>query len=76
MRGSISPALTDWRRQRAAGAYEALSPVELGPKVKAPKPWTAENAQLLCDNKRLALRLGRAQAAIAIQTKSSAELSS
>ena len=30
--GLYSSALTDWRRQRDAGAFEALSPVNRGPK--------------------------------------------
>jgi len=60
--GLYSSALTDWRRQRDAGAFEALSPVRRGPKA-------AEHAQLLRDNKRLTLRLQRAEAVIAIQKK-------
>jgi hypothetical protein len=62
-----SSALTDWRRQRDAGAFEALSPVKRGPKIAAPNPLAAEHAQLLRDNKRLTLRLERAEAVIAIQ---------
>lgn len=64
-----SSALTDWRRQRDAGAFEALSPFKRGPKIAAPNPLAAEHAQLLCDNKRLTLRLQRAEAVIAIQKK-------
>ena len=67
--GLYSSALTDWRRQRDAGAYHGLSPVKRGPKLAEPNPLAAEHAQLLRDNKRLALRLERAEAVIAIQKK-------
>jgi len=72
--GLYSSALSDWRRQRDAGAFDALSPVKRGPKVKAPNPLAAEHAQLLRDNKRLTLRLKRAEAVIAIQKKVAALL--
>jgi transposase-like protein len=67
--GIYSSALTDWRRQRDAGAYHGLSPVKRGPKVSEPNPLAAEHARLLHDNKRLTLRLERAEAVIAIQKK-------
>ena len=67
--GLYSSLLTDWRRQRDAGAYEALKAVRRGPKVAPPHPLAAEHAQLLRDNKRLALRLQRAEAVIEIQKK-------
>src|SRR5664279_4599411 len=67
--GLYSSALTDWRRQRAAGAFEALSPVKRGPKVAAPNPLAAEHAQLQRDNLRLKQRLERAEAIIEIQKK-------
>jgi transposase len=67
--GIYSSALTDWRRQRDAGAFEALSPVKRGPKVEVPNLLAAENAQLLRDNKRLTLRLERAEAVVGIQKK-------
>ena len=67
--GIYSSALTDWRRQRDAGAYHGLSPVKRGPKLSDPNPLAVEHAQLLRDNKRLALRLERAEAIIAIQKK-------
>ena len=72
--GLYSSALTDWRRQRDAGAFEALSPVKRGPKIAAPNPLAAEHAQLLRDNKRLTLRVERAEAVIAIQKKVAALL--
>ena len=67
--GIYSSALSDWRRQREAGAYEGLSPVKRGPKRAPPNPLSAENAQLERDNKRLKLRLERAEAVIEIQKK-------
>ena len=67
--GLYSSALTDWRRQRAAGALEALSPVKRGPKVAEPNPLAAEHAQLQRDNRLLTKRLERAEAIIEIQKK-------
>ena len=64
-----SSAVTDWRRQRAAGAYGALSPAKRGPKTSAPNPLAAEHAALVRDNKRLKLQLERAEAVIEIQKK-------
>jgi len=72
--GLYSSALTDWRRQRAAGAFEALSPVNRGPKVAAPNPLAAEHAQLKRDNRLLTKRLERAEAIIEIQKKVAALL--
>ena len=65
--GLYSSALTDWRRQRDAGAFEALSPVNRSPKVAAPNPLAAEHAQLKRDNRLLTKRLERAEAIIEIQ---------
>jgi transposase-like protein len=67
--GLYSSALTDWRRQRDAGAYEALKAVKRGPKPAPANPLAAEHAQLLRDNKRLTLQLRRAEAVIDIQKK-------
>lgn len=67
--GLYSSILTDWRRQRDAGAYEALSAARRGPKATAVNPLAAAHAQLLRDNKRLSLRLERAEAVIEIQKK-------
>jgi transposase-like protein len=72
--GLYSSALTDWRRQRDAGAFEALSPVNRGPKVAAPNPLAAEHAQLKRDNRLLTKRLERAEAIIEIQKKVAALL--
>ena len=67
--GLYSSALTDWRRQRDAGAYEGLKAVKRGPKRAPANPLAAEHAQLLRDNKRLTLQLRRAEAVIDIQKK-------
>jgi transposase-like protein len=67
--GLYSSALTEWRRQRDAGAYEALKAIKRGPKVAAADPLVAERAQLLRENKRLTLQLRRAEAVIDIQKK-------
>ena len=72
--GLYSSALTDWRRQRDAGAFEALSPVKRGPKVAEPNPLAAEHAQLKRDNRLLTKRLERAEAIIEIQKKVAALL--
>src|SRR5277367_1669272 len=49
--GLYSSTLTDWRRQRDAGAYEALKAVRRGPKPAQPNPLAAEHARLLRENK-------------------------
>lgn len=72
--GLYSSALSDWRRQRDAGAFEALSPAKRGPKVAEPNPLAAELAQSLRDNSRLKQRLERAEAIVEIQKKVAALL--
>jgi transposase-like protein len=67
--GLYSSALTGWRRQRAAGAFEALSPAKRGPKAAEPNPLAAELALSRRDNLRLQQRLDRAEAIIEIQKK-------
>jgi len=67
--GLYSSLLTDWRRQRDAGAYEALKAVKRGPKTAQLNPLAAEAAQLRRDNERLTRRLQRAEAIIEIQKK-------
>ena len=67
--GLYSSLLTDWRRQRDAGAREALKAVKRGPKVAEPNPLTAEFARLQRDYKNLALRLQRAEAIVEVQKK-------
>ena len=72
--GLYSSALSDWRRQRDAGAFEALSPAKRGPKVAEPNPLAAELAQSLRDNSRLKQRLEHAEAIVEIQKKVAALL--
>jgi len=72
--GLYSSALSEWRRQRDAGAFEALSPIARGPKVAPANPLAAEHARLLRDNKRLTQRLERAEAIIDLQKKVAALL--
>jgi transposase len=57
--GLYSSALTDWRRQRAAGAYGALTPAKRGPKLPPLNPLTAELAGAKRENVRLQWRLDR-----------------
>lgn len=72
--GLYSSALSDWRRQRDAGAFAALRPAARGPKATPPNPLAAEHARLLRDNKRLTQRLERAEAIIDLQKKVAALL--
>jgi len=67
--GLYSSALTDWRRQRDAGAFEALRPAPRGPKLAEPNLLAAEHAQLQRDNRLLTKRLERAEAIIELQKK-------
>ena len=71
--GLYSSALTDWRRQRDAGALGALTPVKRDPKIAEPNPLAAEVALLQKQNARLTLRLKRAEAVMEVQ-KEVAEL--
>src|SRR3954467_1839979 len=65
--GVYSSTLTDWRRQREAGAFEALKPLKRGPKEAAVNPMAAELAQANRENARLKQRLAQAEAIIGIQ---------
>ncbi len=72
--GLYSSTLTDWRHQRAAGAYGALTPAKRGPKVPPLNPLTAELAGARRENARLQWRLDRAEAIIDLQKKVAALL--
>lgn len=72
--GLYSSTLSDWRRQRDAGAFGALVPGKRGPKTAAPNPLSAEVAALQRNNARLTQRLARAEAVIDIQKKVAALL--
>ena len=67
--GLYSSALTEWRRQRDAGAYGALVPARRGRKTAKVNPLTAELTLLQRDNARLTQRLARAEAIIDLQKK-------
>ena len=67
--GLYSSALSDWRRQRAAGAFDALSPAKRGPKTAEPNPLAAELALSRRENLRLKQRLARAETIIELQKK-------
>jgi transposase len=71
--GLYSSVLTDWRRQRDAGAFEALKPLRRGPKPVA-QPADADLGQLRRENARLRQRLEHAEAIIGIQKKVAALL--
>ena len=72
--GLYSSALTDWRRQRDAGAFEALKPLRRGPKPVVVQPADADLGQLRRENIRLRQRLEHAEAIIGIQKKVAALL--
>ena len=65
--GLYSSALSEWRRQRDAGAFEALKPLRRGPKPEVPQPADADLGQLRRENARLRQRLEHAEAIIGIQ---------
>jgi transposase-like protein len=67
--GLYSSTLTDWRRQREAGAFGALVPGKRGRKTIEPNPLAAELAMAQRDNARLTRRLARAEAIIDLQKK-------
>jgi transposase-like protein len=67
--GVYSSTLTDWRRQREAGAFSALSPARRGPKMAEPNPLAADLASVRRENARLKRRLEQAEAIIGIQKK-------
>jgi transposase len=72
--GLYSSALTDWRRQRDAGALEALKPLRRGPKLVVAQPADADLGQLRRENARLRQRLEHAEAIIGIQKRVAALL--
>jgi transposase-like protein len=67
--GVYSSTLCDWRRQRDAGTFGALTPVKRGPKVSQANPLAAKVALLEKNNAHLARCLARAEAIIAVQKK-------
>jgi len=71
--GLYSSHLTEWRRQREAGALAALAPKKRGRPAQGP-PWTRRMAELERENERLRTRLEQAEAIIEVQKKVSALL--
>lgn len=67
--GLYSSVLSDWRRQRDAGAYEGLRPARRGPKPDTSNPLAAELDLVRRENGRLKQRLDRAEAIIDLQKK-------
>lgn len=67
--GLYSSALTEWRRQRDAGAFEALKPLKRGPKATPVNPLSAALAQANREKAQLQRRLEQAETIIAIQKK-------
>lgn len=67
--GLYSSTLCDWRRQRDAGAFNALAAVRRGPKAAGPNPLAAEVALLQRNNADLTRRLARAETIIDVQKK-------
>ncbi len=67
--GVYSSTLCDWRRQRDAGSFNALTPVRRGPKTAQPNPLVAEVAVLQRSVAHLTRCLARAEAIIAVQKK-------
>jgi len=71
--GLYSSLLTYWRRERAQGVLEALTPQKRGPKSKH-QPLEEENQKLRRQNARLTEDLRKAQIIIDVQKKVAALL--
>lgn len=67
--GLYSSALTDWRRQRDAGALDGLTPRKRGPAPAPENPLAAELARVNRENAKLRRRLEQAEAIITVQKK-------
>lgn len=67
--GIYSSMLTTWRRQREAGALQALAPTRRGPKPEPVNPLDAEVKRLMRENTGLKERLNRAEQIIDLQKK-------
>jgi transposase-like protein len=67
--GLYASHLTTWRRQREAGALEALAPKRRGRQAKRNDPLARENQRLRRENQRLAQRLRQAETIIEVQKK-------
>jgi len=66
--GLYSSHLTKWRRERADGILDGLTPQKRGPKSKS-SPLASENQKLRRENERLSDRLRKAEIVIDVQKK-------
>jgi transposase-like protein len=64
--GLYYSTLADWKRQRANGALDGLSPGKPGPKEN---PSNQEIARLKRENQKLSAQLDRAKAIVSVQKK-------
>ena len=71
--GLYSSHLTTWKRQRAQGERDALTPKKRGPKSTL-SPLVAENRKLAAANARLIKKLKQAELIIEVQKKVAALL--
>lgn len=67
--GLYSSHLTEWRRARAAGELDALTPKKRGRKALAPNPLEKENTELKRALAKAELRAKRAEALVELQKK-------
>jgi transposase-like protein len=67
--GLYSSHLSNWRRQREAGALVGLTPKRRGRKAKPKNPLAEENQRLHRENRRLAEKLRQAETIIDVQKK-------
>jgi len=71
--GLYSSHLVSWRRERAHGILQALTPQKRGPKSKR-NPWEEEIQKLRRQNERLAEELRKAELILDVQKKVAALL--
>ena len=67
--GLYSSHLTEWRRARAAGELDALTPKKRGRKALDPNPLEKENTELKRALAKAELRAKRAEALVELQKK-------
>ena len=67
--GLYSSHLTEWRRARAAGELDALTPKKRGRKALAPNPLEKENTELKRALAKAELRAKRAEGLVELQKK-------
>ena len=72
--GLYSSLLTDWRRARDQGAFNALREKKRGPKPQRADPLEQENSRLERECERLRRKLEQAELIIDVQKKVSALL--